>query len=200
MCPEYPARPAANLPRSLIEALDPDDPARAESLVAEELDKGGIEVIGVRSIAEITEGMLALAADAKAKPLKQSTAASIEGYLEVKAYADRAPARLRALIDKPPQGRFAAAIDAFERRGALLKESGVDLSEVPFSGEFGRNVAYYSGFVFEVLALSLGAASPVAGGGRYDGLLRAVGAPRNVPAVGGAIHTERLLAVVGGKA
>jgi len=194
-----PARCGDHLPRALIEALDPDDPARAESLVAEALDKGGIEVIGVRSVAEITEGMLAIAADAKAKPLRPSTAALIEGYLEVKAYADQAPAKLRALLDRP-QGRFAAAIDAFERRGALLKESGVDLSEVPFSGEFGRNVAYYSGFVFEVLALSLGAASPVAGGGRYDGLLRAVGAPRDVPAVGGAIHTERLLAVVGGKA
>jgi ATP phosphoribosyltransferase regulatory subunit len=187
------------LPRALIEALNPDDPAQAESLVAAELDKGSIEVFGVRSVTEITEGMLAIAADAKAKPLQQSAAALIEDYLEVKAYADQAPARLRALIEKP-QGRFAAAIDAFERRSALLNESGVKLSEVPFSGEFGRNVAYYSGFVFEVLALSLGAASPVAGGGRYDGLLRAVGAPRDVPAVGGAIHTERLLAVVGGKA
>jgi ATP phosphoribosyltransferase regulatory subunit len=194
-----PARLSASLPRALIEALNPDDPAQAESLVAAELDKGGIEVFGVRSVPEITEGMLAIAADAKAKPLQQSTAALIEDYLEVKAYADQAPARLRGLIDKP-QGRFAAAIDAFERRSALLNESGVKLSEVPFSGEFGRNVAYYSGFVFEVLALSLGAASPVAGGGRYDGLLRAVGAPRDVPAVGGAIHTERLLAVVGGKA
>jgi ATP phosphoribosyltransferase regulatory subunit len=51
-----------------------------------------------------------------------------------------------------------------------------------------------------VLVESLGPASPVGGGGRYDGLLKAVGAPHNVPAVGGAIHTERLLAVVrGGK-
>ena len=194
-----PARSSANLPRALIEVLDPEDPVRAESLVAEELDKGGIELFGVRSLTEITEGMLGLAADAKAKPLKQATAAMIEGYLEVKAYADQAPARLRALTEKP-QGRFAAAIAAFERRGALLEDGGVDLSEVPFSGEFGRNVAYYSGFVFEVLALSLGAASPVAGGGRYDGLLRAVGAPHDVPAVGGAIHTERLLAVIGGNA
>jgi ATP phosphoribosyltransferase regulatory subunit len=194
-----PARSSESVPRALVEALDPNDPKGAESLVTEELDKRGFDVFGVRSLAEITEGMLALAADAKAKPLEQSKAAMIEGYLEVKAYADQAPARLRALSNKP-QGRFAAAIDAFDRRGKLLKEGGVDLSDVPFSGEFGRNVAYYSGFVFEVLALSLGAASPVAGGGRYDGLLRAVGAPRDVPAVGGAIHTERLLAVVGGNA
>jgi ATP phosphoribosyltransferase regulatory subunit len=74
------------------------------------------------------------------------------------------------------------------------------MSVVEFSAEFGRNVGYYSGFVFEVVAAALGPASPVGGGGRYDGLLKAVGAPRDVPAVGGAIHTERLLAAVrGGK-
>jgi ATP phosphoribosyltransferase regulatory subunit len=93
-----------------------------------------------------------------------------------------------------------AALDAFQRRRALIEESGIALADVPFSGEFGRNVAYYSGFVFEVLTSGLGSASPVAGGGRYDGLLKAVGAASNVPAVGGAIHTERLLAAVrGGK-
>jgi len=44
----------------------------------------------------------------------------------------------------------------------------------------------------------LGKGSPIAGGGRYDGLLKAVGAPEQVPAVGSAIHTERLLSVVNG--
>jgi ATP phosphoribosyltransferase regulatory subunit len=41
--------------------------------------------------------------------------------------------------------------------------------------------------------------SPIAGGGRYDGLLRSVGAPVEVPAVGSAIHTERLLAAIEGE-
>jgi ATP phosphoribosyltransferase regulatory subunit len=192
-----PARPGAALPRALIEGLDPEDRAGAESLVVEHLDKGGIELIGVRSVAEIAEGLLAIAADAKAEPLSQATAAMIEGYLGVRAYAHQAPAKVRELIGKDKPG-IAAALDAFERRSALLKESGIAMSEVPFAGEFGRNVAYYTGFVFEVMAPSLGPASPVAGGGRYDGLLKAVGAPRNVPAVGGAIHTERLLAAVRG--
>ncbi|MEQ1671965.1 MAG: ATP phosphoribosyltransferase regulatory subunit, partial [Hyphomicrobium sp.] len=57
---------------------------------------------------------------------------------------------------------------------------------------------YYTGLVFEVLAPALGAQSPVAGGGRYDGLMRAAGASADVPAVGGAIHTERLLAALDG--
>ena len=80
----------------------------------------------------------------------------------------------------------------------ICAESGVPMRDVPFSGEFGRNVAYYTGFVFEVVAPALGPASPIAGGGRYDGLLKAVGAGQDVPAVGGAIHTERLLAAVRG--
>ncbi len=69
---------------------------------------------------------------------------------------------------------------------------------IEFSAEFGRNLEYYTGFVFEVVVPKLGTGSPVAGGGRYDGLLKAVGAPEQVPAVGSAIHTERLLSVANG--
>ncbi len=194
-----PARSTATLPRALIDALDPDDPVGAEALVAEHLDKEGIDVLGVRSVPEITEGLLGIAADAKAAPLKQATAAMIDSYLEIKALTPDVPAYVIELAGNGRPGVM-AALEAFERRSALLKESGVALAQVPFSGEFGRNVAYYSGFVFEAMASALGPASPIAGGGRYDGLLKAVGAANNVPAVGGAIHTERLLAAVrGGK-
>jgi ATP phosphoribosyltransferase regulatory subunit len=192
-----PARTGAALPRVLIEALDPADPARAEALVAEHLDKEGIDVFGVRSVPEIAEGLLAIAADAKAAPLPEATAAMIDGYLEITARTADVPDRVAALVGGEAPG-IKAALDAFQRRRALIEESGVALEDVPFSGEFGRNVAYYSGFVFEVLTSGLGPASPVAGGGRYDGLLKAVGAAGNVPAVGAAIHTERLLAAVRG--
>ena len=53
--------------------------------------------------------------------------------------------------------------------------------------------------MFEIVAPELGPKSPVAGGGRYDSLLADVGAPGPVPAVGSCIHTERLLAVLGGR-
>ena len=194
-----PARSAAAFPRALIEALDPNDVARAESLVAEHLEQGGIELIGVRTAAEIAEGLLAIAADAKAPPLKPEAAALIEAYVKTKAAAPQATSVLRKLISRP-SAAFSEALDAYERRCMLLSESGVDMNAVEFSAEFGRSVGYYTGFVFEVLVEALGPSSPVGGGGRYDGLLKAVGAPRDVPAVGGAIHTERLLAVVrGGK-
>ena len=80
----------------------------------------------------------------------------------------------------------------------MLANAGIDLTRVTFSAEFGRSLEYYTGLVFEVIAPGLGADSPVAGGGRYDGLLRAAGASADVSAVGAAIHTERLLSVLAG--
>ena len=192
-----PARSAAAFPRALIEALDPDDADKAEGLVAEHLEQGSIELIGTRTAAEIAEGLLAIAADAKAPPLKPEAAALIDAYVKTKATAPQATPVLRKLVGKPSPA-LAQALDAYERRCMLLSESGVDMGAVDFAAEFGRSVGYYTGFVFEVLVEALGPMSPVGGGGRYDGLLKAVGAPRNVPAVGGAIHTERLLAVVRG--
>ena len=194
-----PARSAAAFPRALIEALDPEDEAGAERLVAEHLEKGSIGLVGVRTAAEIAEGLLGIAADAKAPPLKPDTAVLIDAYVRTKLGAPQATAALRKLVGKS-NAEFSEALDTYERRCMLLGESGIDMSAVEFSAEFGRNVGYYTGFVFEVTVDALGPASPVGGGGRYDGLLKAVGAPRNVPAVGGAVHTERLLAVVrGGK-
>jgi len=89
---------------------------------------------------------------------------------------------------------------AFQRRLDDLDDAGVITDEAEFSAEFGRNLEYYTGFVFEIVVPQLGPKSPLAGGGRYDSLLAEVGAPVAVPAVGSCIHTERLLAVLQGTA
>jgi ATP phosphoribosyltransferase regulatory subunit len=91
-----------------------------------------------------------------------------------------------------------AAIGAFEWRMELMARAGIDLDRAEFSADFGRALEYYTGFVFEVVTPELGRKSPVAGGGRYDYLLKAVGAPQNVPAVGAAVHTDRLLPALNG--
>ncbi len=193
----HPARSVAAVPAAVLDVLEPSDPAGAEQRVGEYLDSAGIELTGTRSLSEITDGLLSIAADARAKPLNAATAAMIDAYVDVAAPAHAAGAHLRKLLGKAGSD-IGAALDAFERRIGLLEDSGVDMTTVDFSAEFGRNLAYYTGFVFEAVAPALGPASPVAGGGRYDSLLKAVGAPRQIPAVGGAIHTERLLAVVSG--
>ena len=108
-----------------------------------------------------------------------------------------APVQIEALVAEYKVD-IRPAIDCFDHRLVMLANAGIDMRNAVFAAEFGRNLEYYTGLVFEVLAPRLGPSSPVAGGGRYDSLMRAVGAPTEVPAIGAAIHTERLLAAVAG--
>lgn len=185
--------------RDFIATLDETDRDAAQAQVAAYLDQQGIEVTGSRSLAEITENLLWVAADAKAAPLPAATAELIETYVAVRGPARDAADTLRKLAERAGPD-MARAVDTYAERLKLLAAIGVDLKHAEFSAEFGRNLEYYTGFVFEVVLPRLGRASPVAGGGRYDRLLRQVGAPRDVPAVGAAVHTERLLAAINGEA
>ena len=72
----------------------------------------------------------------------------------------------------------------------------IDLHNVEFCAEFGREVEYYTGFVFQLDAPDLPNGINIAGGGRYDNLVQHLGSKKPVPAVGCAFHTERLLRVV----
>jgi histidyl-tRNA synthetase len=58
-----------------------------------------------------------------------------------------------------------------------------------------RGLDYYTRTTFELQTGSLGAQSAVAGGGRYDGLVKALGGP-DLPAVGFAVGLDRLAAIL----
>ena len=60
--------------------------------------------------------------------------------------------------------------------------------EVNFISNFGRDVEYYTGIVFEVFA----GKKEIARGGRYDDLLKSLGAKKNIPAVGAAINLKNI--------
>ena len=60
--------------------------------------------------------------------------------------------------------------------------------DVNFIANFGRDVEYYTGIVFEVFSEK----REIARGGRYDDLLKSLGAKKNIPAVGAAINLKNL--------
>ncbi len=70
--------------------------------------------------------------------------------------------------------------------------------EVPFTLDkrLVRGLDYYTRTAFELQTSALGAQSAVAGGGRYDGLVKALGGP-DTPAIGFAIGFDRLAEIVG---
>jgi len=72
-------------------------------------------------------------------------------------------------------------------------KSGLKSLQVPFivDPRLVRGLDYYTRTTFEIHTGALGAQSAVAGGGRYDGLIKALGGPR-IPATGFAIGFDRL--------
>ena len=60
--------------------------------------------------------------------------------------------------------------------------------DIIFITNFGREVEYYTGVVFEVFS----GKKEIARGGRYDGLLKSLGAKKNIPAVGAAINLKNI--------
>ena len=81
-----------------------------------------------------------------------------------------------------------AALDQLDEAWTLLEASGAD-SRVLVDFSVMRSFDYYTGLVLEAYAPGLGL--PLAGGGRYDGVLAAFDAP--APAVGFALGLERLM-------
>jgi ATP phosphoribosyltransferase regulatory subunit len=184
---------APALKAEVIDRLDPEAPDTALEAVEQYLDKAGVAPIGTRTLPEIAERLLAAAADAREPPLAAETANAIESYVAVKTPARAAVRELNRLL-RQYRIDLAEPLRAFQRRLDDLDAAGVITDEAEFSAEFGRNLEYYTGFVFEIVMPELGRMAPLAGGGRYDSLLAKVGAPVDVPAVGSSIHTERLLA------
>ena len=56
-----------------------------------------------------------------------------------------------------------------------LGSLGIAPEQVQFTAHFGRNMEYYTGFVFELWARDREGPVQVAGGGRYDTLLESLG-------------------------
>lgn len=179
---------AGNAFLAQVGTLPPD---QARAVVNDALALGGIKPIGTRTIEEITDRFLEQAADASSARLARSVADAIAEFLDVKVPAAQAVDTLRKLARKAGVS-LDPSIASLERRLGLIERHGFSLARATFAAQFGRNMEYYTGFVFEFRVPAVPAS--LAGGGRYDNLLTALGAPKTAPAVGLAIYGERVLA------
>ena len=73
----------------------------------------------------------------------------------------------------------------------------LDRAGIPFflNHRLVRGLDYYSRTTFEIRTEKLGAQNAVAGGGRYDGLVRLLGGPAQ-PAIGFAVGVERVITLL----
>jgi len=89
------------------------------------------------------------------------------------------------------QGLKSSALDRLKGLIELLEMEQLDGSAVVLDFGLARGLAYYTGIVFEIKHPAI--ESSLGGGGRYDGLARALGSSSNVPALGFAYSLETVL-------
>ena len=158
------------------------------------LDKERDAPLGARTREEIVARLMLLAANGAPK-LDAKVAETITRVLAVSGSAPTALAEIRTLT-KSVAAKMEKPLAAMEARLSALKTLGIDPAAVRFAAHFGRNLEYYTGFVFEFWSHD---GVELAGGGRYDTLMESLGAPRGTSAIGIAIRTERVLAARGGR-
>jgi ATP phosphoribosyltransferase regulatory subunit len=165
-----------------------------EGLLAN-LETRGTPFVGLRTPAEIVKRLAGKAADAGEAPLPQDTVRLIEAHLKTRGGVSAALDAIESLFDAAKLELGDALTSArmlFERLKPIA-----GTAPILFDAGFGRHFEYYTGMVFQIEIEGRGIAGQIAGGGRYDGLIRALsGGDRDVPAVGAALHTERLLAAL----
>lgn len=177
--------------------------ARADLLAAERAGRTPALVaaagaaVGLREPADVAARVARLAAEAATPPLDPAAVAGIEAVLAVAGGALPALDRLDRLARTlpglaPAVARTAARLDA-------LAAHGIAPERLRFEAGFGRtSLEYYDGFVFGALPLDRPDLPPIASGGRYDALTRALGRGTGIPAVGGMVRPEALVALHGG--
>jgi ATP phosphoribosyltransferase regulatory subunit len=179
--------------------------ARAELLadwragvLAERMITAGMAV-GLRSAEEVGARVERLAEEAACPPLSAEQVRGVEAVLAVKGTAAEALESYRALAREMPA--LEPAVAGFARRLEVLGRRGYPAGDLGFEASFGRtSLEYYDGFVFGFLAPSRPDLPPLASGGRYDALTRILGGGEGVPAVGGIVRPEALLALREGAA
>ena len=98
---------------------------------------------------------------------------------------------VRKLLGK--YGLNAGALTSLEDLLTALASHSLDNVDASLDMGLARGLAYYSGLVFEIRRAD---GAVVAGGGRYDGLVRALGGPQDVPALGFAYTLEHVVAAL----
>jgi ATP phosphoribosyltransferase regulatory subunit len=165
----------------------------ALALVEAEIEQRKLPLVGGRDPSEIAARLANKAADRQETPLDREKADTLNAYLAIAGEASGIDAAFGTIAGG---SRFKGARDYYAKRLFEMEELGLNPRRFHFAAGFGRELEYYTGFTFQIEADTPHGPVSVAGGGRYDNLLSDMGSPVAVPAVGCAIHTDRLKAVL----
>jgi len=107
----------------------------------------------------------------------------VREFLKINCSIDKLEKTLKSFVKKNKLSNI-----VFKDLSTIKNLSKIN-SKTVFSTNFGRDIEYYTGIVFEIYNSSK---KEIARGGRYDGLLKSLGSKKNISAVGAAINLNNL--------
>ena len=183
--------------RKIAQTLAPDNEkslALVESVLGETLGEPLDRYSGIRTAEEIVT-RLSRKLTATDEPEKFNAALALLAELAVisgpvaKTLAQGRRVARRAAQDGAVFDRLEAVVSAAVDEGVPEEAITADLG-------LARGIAYYTGMVFDLTAGSGAGKKALGGGGRYDGLPRALGADKDAPALGFAYNMDAIAAAL----
>ena len=139
--------------------------------------------IANRKVSEILSRFDRKIKDPRSFAENKKIAGIIREFLKINCEIDKIE---KTLIDFVKKNNLSKKV--FEDLSTIKNLSKIN-SKTIFSTNFGRDIEYYTGMVFEIYNSSK---KEIARGGRYDGLLKSLGSKKNISAVGAAINLNNL--------
>ncbi|MDP3766751.1 MAG: ATP phosphoribosyltransferase regulatory subunit, partial [Dehalococcoidia bacterium] len=175
-----------------VEPLDDERSlALVESVLGETLGEPRLAGAGTRTAGEIVSRLARKLTSADDPPRFNSALDLLAETAAVNGRVDDAIAKGRRIAK-----RRATDPSVFDRLADVVSaavDEGVPGGAITADLGLARGIAYYTGMVFDLTAAD---GAPLGGGGRYDGLLRALGADRDAPALGFAFNLDAVLAAL----
>ncbi len=139
-------------------------------------------IIAGRSVTEILNRFEKKISDPRSFNEGEKIVKIIKSFLKINCKLSKIDSKLKIFVTKNSLNK-----NIFKEYKSIknLKKLKQDIN---FSTNFGRDIEYYTGMVFEVFS----GKKEIARGGRYDDLLKSLGAKKSIPAVGAAININNL--------
>ena len=166
----------------------------AEGMVEGFLSQGVEGIAGQRSPEEVFRRYLKKLREAGVPEIVDKALRFAAELVAIRGPAGAVRKKLGALIKRfDLDARVLLPVDKL-----LAALSQYDLRGVPVVLDLGmaRGIAYYTGVVFDIDHPRIKGGPSLGGGGRYDGLVRALGGKRDQPALGFAYALERISEVL----
>lgn len=179
-----------------LAALEGADPEAAHAVVEDLLSIAGISAVGGRTPSEIADRFLEQAALANGSGNQTRAAEVLKSFLAIRGNAEDSVSALEKFAGDTGLN-LSDAIAGYRNRLDAIRARNIDPADLTFAADFGRRLDYYTGFVFEIHSRNPEAGGQLVGGGRYDRLVKLLGAGTEVPAIGFSIWLDRIAKLSG---